>query len=122
MPGRRAEWRTRSSPEEMMIVDLRTYTMVPGKLAAFLELYEKEAMPIQKKFLGEPVGYFVTEIGTLNQFVHLWKYESQADREKRRNAMEADPDWIAYRKKSASLGYIQLQENKILKSTSFSPL
>jgi hypothetical protein len=105
-----------------MIVDLRTYTLVPGRLAAYLELYEKEGLPIQQKHLGKPLGYFVTEIGTLNQVVHLWGYESQSDRERRRNAMEADPDWIAFRKKSAAAGNIQLQENKILKSTSFSPL
>jgi len=105
-----------------MIVDLRTYTMIPGRLAAFLELYEKEGLPIQIKHLGKPIGYFVTEIGTLNQVVHLWGYESLADREKRRGTMEADPDWIAYRKKSAASGNIQIQENKILKSTSFSPL
>lgn len=105
-----------------MIVDLRTYTMVPGRLASFLELYEKEGLPVQEKHLGKPIGYFVTEVGALNQVVHLWGYESQADRERRRNAMDADPAWIAYRKKSAATGNIQLQENKILKSTSFSPL
>ncbi len=105
-----------------MIVDLRTYTMVPGRLAAFLELYEKEGLPIQIKHLGKPIGYFVTEVGTLNQVVHMWGYESMGDREKRRNAMEADPDWIAYRKKSGAAGNIQLQENKLLKSTKFSPL
>ena len=105
-----------------MIVDLRTYTMIPGRLAAFLELYEKEGLPIQIKHLGKPIGYFVTEIGTLNQVVHLWGYDSLADREKRRGAMETDPDWIAYRKKSSAAGNIQIQENKILKSVSFSPL
>lgn len=105
-----------------MIVDLRTYTMVPGRLAAFLEIYEKEGLPIQEKHLGKPIGFFVTEVGTLNQVVHLWGYESQGDRERRRNGMEADPAWIAYRKKSAAAGNIHQQENKILKSTSFSPL
>lgn len=105
-----------------MIVDLRTYTMVPGRLGAFLEVYEKEGLPIQIKHLGKPIGYFTTEIGTLNQVVHIWGYKSQADREQRRAAMEADPEWIAYRKKSGAAGNIQHQENKILKSTSFSPL
>jgi hypothetical protein len=36
--------------------------------------------------------------------------------------MEADPAWIAYKKKSAESGNIAHQENKILKSTSFSPV
>ncbi|HYD61763.1 MAG TPA: NIPSNAP family protein [Noviherbaspirillum sp.] len=105
-----------------MIIDLRTYTMVPGRLRAFLELYEREGLPVQRRHQGEPVGYFVTEIGTQNQVVHLWGYESLADREKRRAALEADPEWIAYRAKSAAAGNVQHQENKILRSVAFSPL
>ncbi len=97
--GQLAPQPARYSGGNQMIVDLRTYTLVPGRLAAYLELYEKEGLPIQQKHLGKPLGYFVTEIGTLNQVVHLWGYESQSDRERRRNAMEADPDWIAFRKK-----------------------
>jgi hypothetical protein len=105
-----------------MIVDMRTYTMVPGRLKAFLALYEAEGLPVQLRHLGKPIGYFTTEIGTQNQVVHLWGYESMADREQRRNAMEADPAWAAYRQKSAASGNLQYQENKILKSVSFSPL
>ncbi len=105
-----------------MIVDLRTYTMIPGRLKAFLELYEAEGLPVQIRHLGKPLGYFATEIGTQNQVVHLWGYASLADREQRRAAMEADPAWIAYRRKSAEGGNVQYQENKILKSVSFSPL
>jgi hypothetical protein len=105
-----------------MIVDMRTYTMVPGRLKAFLALYEAEGLPVQLRHLGKPIGYFTTEIGTKNQVVHLWGYESMADREQRRNAMEADPAWAAYRQKSAASGNLQYQENKILKSVSFSPL
>jgi hypothetical protein len=105
-----------------VIVDLRTYTMVPGRLKAFLALYEAEALPIQLRHLGKLIGYFTTEIGTQNQVVHLWGYESMADRERRRTAMEADPAWSAYRQKSAAAGNVQYQENKILKSVSFSPL
>ena len=105
-----------------MIVDMRTYTMVPGRLKAFLALYEAEGLPVQLRHLGKPIGYFTTEIGTQNQVVHLWGYESMADREQRRNAMEADPAWAAYRQKSAASGNLQYQENKILKSASFSPL
>lgn len=105
-----------------MFVDLRTYTMFPGRLNTFLDLYEREGLPIQKKHLGEPLGYFITETGTLNQVVHIWGYESAADREHRRQAMESDPDWIAYRRKSAEAGNVQHQTNKLLRSASFSPM
>jgi hypothetical protein len=103
----------------MMIVDLRTYTMVPGRLGAWLKLYETDGYPIHVRHLGKPMGIFTTDVGTLNQVVFFWRFESQADREKRREALEADPDWISYRKKSAEAGNVQHQENKIIKSTAF---
>lgn len=34
-----------------MIVDVRTYTMVPGRLGAWLKLYEAEGMPIHVRHL-----------------------------------------------------------------------
>ena len=105
-----------------MIVDIRTYTTLPGRLNACLALYESEGYPVQLKHLGEPLGYFMSEVGTQNQVVHIWKYESMADREKKRGAMQADPAWQAYLKKSAEAGHMQHQENKVMKSTSFSPI
>ena len=105
-----------------MIVDLRTYTMVPGRLGAYLKLYEAEGLPIHIRHLGRPIGIFTTDVGELNQVVFFWGYESQADREKRRAALEADPDWVSYRRKSAEAGNVQHQENKLIRSTEFSPL
>jgi hypothetical protein len=105
-----------------MIYDLRTYTMVPGRLRAFLTLYEADGLPVQLRHQPNLIGYFVTEIGTQNQVVHLWGYENMADREQRRGALEADPEWVAYRQKSALAGNVQHQENKILKSAPFSPI
>ncbi len=105
-----------------MIIDLRTYTMVPGRLKAFLDLYEREGLPVQVRHQGQPVGYFVTEVGTNNQVVHLWQYDSMGHREQQRAALDADPDWVAYRIKSAATGNVQHQENKILKPVSFSPM
>jgi hypothetical protein len=105
-----------------MIVDLRTYTMVPGRLNAWLKLYESEGMPTHVKHLGKPLGIFTTDVGTLNQVVFFWGFDSHADRERRRAALEADPNWVIYRRKSAEAGNVQHQENKLIKSTSFSPM
>lgn len=105
-----------------MIVDIRTYTAFPGKLPAWLKLYEAEGFPIQKKHLGDPIGFFTSEVGVQNQVVHIWGYESLADREKRRGAMQADPAWQAYLKKSSEAGNLAHQENKVMKSASFSPM
>jgi hypothetical protein len=104
-----------------MIIEQRTYTMFPGKTATWLEYYEKRGLPIQQRMLGKLVGFFTSEIGTLNQVVHVWAYESLADREQRRGAMQKDPDWQAYLRDQPQ-GVIMTQESRILLPTAFSPL
>ena len=101
-----------------MIVDLRTYTLRPGGLSPYLDLYVREGFPVHTSHVGPPLGYYATEIGELNQVVHLWGYESLADREQRRAALDADPRWMSYREKMWAAGNVVRQENKILRSLS----
>lgn len=105
-----------------MIVEQRTYTAHPGMLGKWLKLYEEKALALQLKHLGELIGFFQSEVGTLNQVVHLWRYEDMGDRERRRAAMAADPEWQAFLKESAALGAMQTQETRFLKPVSFSPI
>jgi hypothetical protein len=105
-----------------VIFDVRIYTTVPGKLNAWLKLYEEHAYPTQQKYLGKPVLFATTEVGPLNQVIHIWGFASQADREERRTKMDADPAWAKYRQMSAEAGYLLAQEDRICKSASFSPL
>lgn len=105
-----------------MIVEQRTYTLKPLRSAAFLELYERAALPLQKKYLGHLVGFFVSEIGPLNQVVHLWAFDSLAERERRRKAMEQDPLWPVYVDALRDLDVMLQQETKLLRSVSFSPI
>ena len=48
-------------------------------------------MKAQLKHLPHMVGYYVTEVGTLNMIVHMWAYESLDQREKCRAAMSGRP-------------------------------
>ncbi|MEJ1976583.1 MAG: NIPSNAP family protein [Acetobacteraceae bacterium] len=105
-----------------MIVDLRIYTARPGKLAAFVKLYRDHAWAIQQKHLGTCVGWYTVAEGPLNQVVHMWRYESMADRDARRSAMAADPAWIDYLRVSEEAGLLVAQENRILRPTDFSPV
>ena len=84
-----------------------------------MEIYEKMGKEPQTRHLGQPYLYCTTDVGDVNTYVHVWAYVDAADRAKRRAAMQADPDWIAYQKKSAELGALVRQENKILVSVSF---
>ena len=49
-----------------MIVEQRTYRFSAGKVPAFMAAYEEKGLEIQKRILGNMIGYFATEIGPLN--------------------------------------------------------
>lgn len=105
------------------IIDHRTYTCHGGKLGAFLELWERMALPYQIQYLGGMVGMFTCDVGNdLNQVLHMWKYDDQGDRERRRTAMYEDPGWLEYVGALKESGFIKKMENKILKPVPFSPL
>ena len=95
-----------------MIIEERIYTLYAGKAPAYLKLYESEGMAIQKPILGRMVGYYGTEFGPLNQVVHLWAYESLAERAERRARLLADERWKAYVAKVQPM--VLSQENKLL--------
>jgi NIPSNAP len=102
-----------------MIVEERIYTCYNGKAQEYVSMYEKEGLAIQRPILGNLVGYFTSEIGTLNQVVHLWAYEDLADRTQRRAKLLSDPAWQTYAAKVRPL--LMTQENRILIPAKFSP-
>jgi len=95
-----------------MIVEMRTYTLAAGKTAEFLKIYQSEGMAIQLPILGTMVGYYSTEIGPLNQIVHMWGYKDLEDRRKRRAKLAAHKSWPGVVAKVRPL--ILTQESKIL--------
>jgi hypothetical protein len=102
-----------------VIFDMRTYVCRPGTIAAHLKIYEQYGSKPQTKHLGKPVFYAVTETGLVNSYVHIWCYEDVADRAKKRAAMQADPGWQEFMKKSAELGALVSQNNQIMNEVPF---
>ncbi len=102
-----------------MIVEMRTYTLHVAAVPQYMKIYEAEGLPIQKRILGHLVGWYYTEVGALNQIVHMWAYESFEDRLKRRAELGKDAGWHAYIAKIKPL--VISQENKILIPAPFAP-
>jgi hypothetical protein len=100
-----------------MLVEMRTYTAHPGKWREYLRLYEAEGLEVQQRILGRMVGYYTSELGELNQIVHLWAYEDLNERAERRAALLRDSQWQAYIAKMLPL--LQRQHSQILTPTSF---
>lgn len=103
-----------------MVYEMRTYRLRTGTLPEYLRLVEREGIAVQKEHLGSLVGYFFSELGRLNEIVHVWAYASLDDRERRRAALAEDPRWVAFVPKIQAL--IEEMESKILKPAPFSPL
>lgn len=103
-----------------MIVEQRSYVMKPDCIETFLHLYEHEGKDVQLRHLPRLLGFFVTDIGTQFQVVHMWGYEDFAERERCRTALHADPAWQTYVKKVRPL--FASQENRIMRPMPWSPI
>lgn len=103
-----------------MILEERIYVIKVGKVQEFLGHVERQGFPLAQRILGGPLGYFTTEIGDLSQVIHLWAYESLADRDRRFAEIFAHPDWLAFI--ADVLPLIERMETRILQPARFSPL
>ena len=103
-----------------MIVEQRDYHVFTGKLGELVKLYETEGIELQQRILGNLLGVFTTDVGSLSTYTSLWGYDGYAQREERRAALQADERWRAFLAKIQPL--IHTQQNRILVPTSFSPI
>jgi hypothetical protein len=104
-----------------MIVEKRTYTLKPSKAGLYKEIYEKYGLEPQMRILENMFGWFVPEIGELNQIVHMWIYKDLGDREKRRAALYKDDAWLTYLKEQRKHEMIVSQETQILNPAPWCP-
>jgi hypothetical protein len=52
------------------VIDLRIYTIRPRGMPKYLQPFEELALPLARKHFGEPIGYYVTQIGPLTCISH----------------------------------------------------
>ena len=103
----------------MAIFELRTYQVTVGKMAEVVKLYSTLGWPAVAKHPAKLVGYFTGDIGALNQLVHLWKFDDDADRRAFWAALFADPDFMAFAAQLRPL--LQSQDNKLLLAAPWGP-
>ncbi len=98
----------------MAIYELRTYDVVVGQMGTVQELYKTEGYPALEKggFSKNLVGYFVGDVGGMNQLIHLWKFEDPNDRDAFWKRVFADADFMAFAGKLRP--NVKSQQNKFL--------
>ena len=74
-----------------MIHEIRTYDLQPRSVPEFLE---RTGGKIAKRLeYSKLIGFFFTEIGRLNQVVHIWEYEDLNHRSEVREQVVKDGIW-----------------------------
>src|ERR1700735_4619040 len=64
----------------VMIYELRTYTVKPGTLGDMVKAASTVSRDIRGNDYGKLEGYWLSEIGPLNQVIHLWSYNDFNER------------------------------------------
>ncbi len=97
-----------------MIIEMRTYTLQPGTLAE-VEKRFGEALPIREKH-SKLAAFWHTEVGPLNQIIHVWAYDSFEQRLAARGAAMKEPGWPPPIRE-----YVTAMHNEIFLPAPFSP-
>ena len=105
-----------------MIYELRVYHCVPGRLPDLIRRFDTITLPLWEKHAIHQAGFWTTLVGESNQdLTYFLKWESLADREKKWNAFQADPEWHSKRAETEKNGPIVAKViNSFLQPTSFS--
>ncbi|MCL2427625.1 MAG: NIPSNAP family protein [Alphaproteobacteria bacterium] len=74
-----------------MIIEMRTYTLQPGTLAE-VENRFGASLPSREKH-SKLAAFWHTEVGPLNQIIHVWTYDSFEQRREIRAAATKEQDW-----------------------------
>jgi hypothetical protein len=105
-----------------MIYELRVYKCVPGRLPALLNRFANTTLKLWDKHGIKQAGFWTTLVGESNQeLYYLLAWESLADRDKKWNAFQADPEWLAKRAETEKDGPIVANvANQLLTPAAFS--
>jgi NIPSNAP len=105
-----------------MIYELRVYHCVPGRLPALLKRFETMTLGLWEKHGIRQAGFWTVLVGDSNQdLYYLVQWDSMAERERKWNAFQADPEWHAKRAETERDGPIVASiSNSFLQPTSFS--
>jgi NIPSNAP len=103
----------------MAIYELRTYTAVVGKMSEVVELYKTRGWPALSKHPARCIGYFTGDVGALNQLIHVWKFNDDADRRAFWAGVYADEHFMEFAKSMRP--NLLAQDNKLMLNAPWGP-
>ena len=78
-----------------MIYELRTYTLKTGTAPEAAKNAGTVGRDIRGDNFGKLEGYWITEVGPLNQVMHLWSYPDLNERARLRAGLMANKRWTS---------------------------
>ena len=107
-----------------MIIEMRVYHCLPGRLPALQERFRNTTLAFFEKYGIEQVGFWTTLVGSSNHsLTYMLKWNSLAEREEKWQAFQSDKDWLAKRAASeAQQPIVERIENSFLTPTDYSAL
>lgn len=76
-----------------MIYELNTYTLKTGSAPEVSKISGSVGRDIRGDNYGKLEGYWITEIGQINQVMHLWSYASFDERSRLRGELAKNERW-----------------------------
>ena len=98
--------------------ELRMYRFNLGMAGPFAQRY-KDILPVREKY-SKNIGLFTGEAPQPNEVLHMWNYQSLAQRAQARGDLFKDPQWLDFVAKAA--GAIVEMNNVLLLPTDYSPM
>ena len=106
-----------------MLYELRVYDVVPGKLAALNDRFEKITNAYFEKYGIKIIGFWTDDIGTSNRLTYMLAYEDAGQRQKSRAAFAADQERLAKFAETERDGPLVAKvTNTLMVPTKYSPL
>ncbi len=102
------------------VIEIRSYTLNPGGMPKMMDAYENLGLPMLREAQGDPLAVMHSEVGPLNNFVHIWGYDSADQRMEQRAISAKHPERGEYSGKVGPL--VRDMENYICVPAPFSPV
>lgn len=102
------------------IIEIRSYIFKAGGIPVMLDAYENLGLPMLREAQGDPLVVMHSEVGPLNNFIHIWGYDDADQRMEQRTISAKHPKRGDYSGKVAP--HLLGMENMICIPAPFSPV
>ena len=106
-----------------MLYEWRIYEVVPGRMPALNDRFQRHTLRLFEKHGIRVVGFWEAVVGTSNTLYYMLAWDDMAHRERAWGAFQADPEWIKARGETERDGPIVARvTNMLLRPSAYSPM